>query len=312
MRARHHPDQQQPPMSSSSKLFQSTRIGDILAHRVVFAPVTRFRGDDKHAPLPHVAEYCEPRPSVPGTLLITEATDAQIAEWKEVTARVHAKGFVIFLQLHALGRAAELDVLAKDGLPYVSASNEMGQYLDLYATAASNAVDRARFDGVKIHAANGYLLDQFLHESSNTRTDEYGGASVEHAVSVGGGSGGRARGWRKEDWVPPGVDMAIPDPKPTYAYLVTQLRERFPDLAYLHVVEPRADGDDSASSATFKAHHSNDFVRAIWGQRPRPLIDGGGGGEPQRVVCVWAMIQPDLPYRLEHDIPLNKGARAFY
>jgi NADPH2 dehydrogenase len=100
----------------------------------------------------------------------------------------------MYLQLWALGRAAEIEALAEDGLPYVSASDvplkggptprplsseEIQEYVQLYATAASNAVHKAGFDGVEIHAANGYLLDQFLHDRSNIRTDTYGG-SVEN------------------------------------------------------------------------------------------------------------------------------------
>jgi NADPH2 dehydrogenase len=134
-------------------------------------------------------------------------SDEQISAWKKVclfilmlrmvlivpqiTDRVHAQGSFMYLQLWALGRAAAADVLAQEGLPYVSASDvplpgsaaprpltveEIQEYVQLYATAASNAVHKAGFDGVEIHAANGYLLDQFLHDRSNVRTDAYGGS----------------------------------------------------------------------------------------------------------------------------------------
>ncbi|KAJ7052297.1 hypothetical protein C8F01DRAFT_1212533 [Mycena amicta] len=338
--------------ASTSQLFQPTRIGDIeLSHRVVFAPVTRYRGDEKHAPLPHVAEYYEQRASTPGSLLVTEATfiaaraggyknvpgiwsDEHIAEWKQVTDRVHAKGSYIFLQLHVLGRAAEPDVLAEDNLPYVSASNsrprpprpltkdELKEYLELYATAATNAVNKAGFDGVEIHGANGYLLDQFLHESSNTRTDEYGGPSVENrtrfplevAEAVVKAVGQKKTGFRVSPWST-FQDMYTADPKPTYSHLITQLRDRYPELAYLHIVEPRADGDDT--SENFKEWHSNDFIRDIWGDRP--LIRAGGytrqtamAAAEQKPNELFRVRAPDLPYRLIHDLALTVGTRAFY
>ena len=119
----------------------------------------------------------------------------------KVTDAVHARGSFIYLQLWALGRAAVPSVLAEDPLgpfPFVSASNiplksrpddpvhpltipEIKEYVQLYATAASNAVHRAGFDGVEIHGANGYLIDQCLQDVSNNRTDEYGGSIENHA-----------------------------------------------------------------------------------------------------------------------------------
>ena len=110
-----------------------------------------------------------------------------------MTDAVHAKGSYIFLQLWALGRAADIGVLEKQDppSPYVSASpialtgypkppralteDEIKEYIATYAKAASNAVHGAGFDGVEIHSANGYLLDQFLQTMSNTRTDRWGG-----------------------------------------------------------------------------------------------------------------------------------------
>ena len=109
---------------------------------------------------------------------------------------MHAKGSYIYLQLWALGRAATPSVLKEEGdLPYISASDvqltgisipprpltnaEVKEYVGLYAKAAANAVHGAGFDGVEIHGANGYLIDQFLQDVSNKRTDEYGG-SIEN------------------------------------------------------------------------------------------------------------------------------------
>lgn len=175
---------------SSSKLWQPLKIGPLtLNQRIVMAPLTRFRADDNHVPLPIVAEYYGQRASVPGTLLITEATfisarasgypnvpglwtKEQLASWKEVTDAVHAKGSYIFAQLWALGRAANPGMLEKEGAgELVSASDvpikeggpkpkplsegEIWGFVEDYARAAKNAVEVAGFDGVEIHGANG-------------------------------------------------------------------------------------------------------------------------------------------------------------
>ncbi|KAF7360426.1 hypothetical protein MVEN_00772700 [Mycena venus] len=352
---------------STPKLFQPALVGDIqLSHRVVLAPTTRFRADANYTPLPHVAEYYAQRASAPGSLLISEATyiaaraggykhipgiwsDEQIAAWKKITDAVHAKGSYMYLQLWALGRAATADTLAEEGLPFVSASDvpiasqptprplaveEIQEYIQLYATAASNAVHKAGFDGVEIHAANGYLLDQFLHDRSNTRTDAYGGSvenrtrfPLEVAEAV-------VRGRRAEEdgaanqpvghfqWCVHAlrirIHMYFAHPKPTYTHLVTQLRERYPDFAYLHVVEPRVDGTETV---TIKDGYSNDFIRDIWGARP--LISAGGytretalaAAEEKGDLVAFSrpyIANPDLPYRLLHGIALAVGDRALY
>ncbi|KAJ7045210.1 hypothetical protein C8F04DRAFT_527201 [Mycena alexandri] len=345
-------------MSTIPKLFQPIQVGDIqLNHRVVFAPTTRYRADDKHTPLPLVAEYYEQRASTAGSLLITEATliahragglthapgiwsDDHISAWKNVTDRVHAKGSFIYLQLWALGRAAEADAVAKEKLDYVSASDvplkggptprpltiqEIREYVELYATAASTAVHKAGFDGVEIHGANGYLIDQFLHDRTNVRTDEYGGSvenrvrfSLEVTEAVVKAVGQKKTGFRISPWGTY-LDMQFDDPEPTYAHLVTQLRDRYPDLAYLHAVEPRADGDGTALA--MKHGSSNDFIREIWGEKP--LITAGGYTRKTAIAVAEErgelvafgrryIANPDLPYRLLHDISLAVGDRALY
>jgi NADPH2 dehydrogenase len=215
-------------------LFTAKQVGLMqLKHRIVFAPSTRYRCDNEHVPLPHVAEYYRQRTSVPGSLVIAEPayiaakcggtpnvpgiwSKAQIDAWKkvnfslsllfvslytihfihfiQVTDGVHANNSYIYLQIWAQGRAAFPENLEKEGpFPYVSASNiamsdgrpaprplttdEIKEYISLFAQAAKNAIE-AGFDGVELHGANGYLIDQFIKEVTNKRTDEYGG-SVE-------------------------------------------------------------------------------------------------------------------------------------
>ncbi|KAG8880208.1 hypothetical protein FRB98_005292, partial [Tulasnella sp. 332] len=188
--------------ASTPKLFTPLKVGDItLQHRIVMAPLTRFRANDEHVPQgvsrrlqkplrlqsditaseKIAVEYYSQRAS-PGTLLISEATpisaaaggfpnipgiytDDQITGWRHVTDAVHAKGGFIYLQMWAIGRAAREAVLAKDGFEVVSASDipisedkavprvlakeEILEYVQRYAQAAKNAVEKAGFDGVE-------------------------------------------------------------------------------------------------------------------------------------------------------------------
>ncbi|KAJ7931737.1 hypothetical protein B0H13DRAFT_1957416 [Mycena leptocephala] len=333
---------------STPKLFQPTLVGDIeLSHRVVFAPATRFRADANHAPLPHVAEYYAQRASTSGSLLISEATyiaaraggyphapgiwsEEQIAAWKKITDAVHAKGSYMYLQLWALGlrdayvSASDVPISGQEP-PRPLSVEEIQEYVSLYATAASNAVHKAGFDGVEIHAANGYLLDQFLHDRSNVRTDAYGGSvenrarfPLEVAEAVVKAVGQKKTAMRISPW---GTynDMHFDHPKPTYTHLITELRDRYPEFAYLHVVEPRADGGETVEH--IKEGYSNDFIRDIWGDRQ--LISAGGytretalaAAEEKGDLIAFArpyIANPDLPYRLIHGIALAVGNRALY
>ncbi|KAJ6482686.1 hypothetical protein C8R45DRAFT_830697 [Mycena sanguinolenta] len=356
---------------TASKLFQPISLGNVLLkHRIVMAPLTRFRADEKHVPLSHVQEYYTQRASAPGTLLITEATfiapraggipnapgiwsEEQIAAWKQITDSVHAQGSFIYSQLWALGRAARPSHLnAEDpSLPYVSASDiplrgrqeteirprplsveEIHEYVQLYATAASNAVEKAGFDGVEIHGASGYLVDQFLQDISNVRTDEYGGSpenrsrfALEVIDAVVSAVGPKKTGIRLGPW-DTYQNMGMKDPKPTFAYLVSQILERHPELAYIHVVEPRIrDGLDLRP--VIPEGWSNDFLRDIWVSptSERRLISAGGYNrslalefaENKNDIIAFGrpfISNPDLPYRLLQDIPLveNLDGRTWW
>ncbi|KAG5639952.1 hypothetical protein DXG03_002154 [Asterophora parasitica] len=347
---------------TAPQLFQPTKVGPVsIAHRAVFAPLTRFRATKStHIPvLPLVKDYYSQRASVPGTLLISEGTivalkaggyhnvpgiwsDKQINAWKEITDTVHAQGSSIFLQLWAIGRGARPEVLASydPPIPFVGPSNipvsaegppphaltadEITEYINLYAQAADNAVHRAGFDGVEVHAGNGYLLDQFLQEVSNDRTDKYGGSIenrsrflLEIVDAVSRTVGVERTSVRLSPWSN-FQGMGVADPVPQFTHVVTALRDAHPSLAYLHVIEPRVSGAEDREQ---HAHESNDFIRAIW--QGKPYITAGGytlasaldAGERGELVAFGRLYisNPDLPLRLKHNISLTPyNRKTFY
>ncbi|KAG8685939.1 hypothetical protein FRC09_014450 [Ceratobasidium sp. 395] len=331
----------------SSQLFQPLQVGDItLEHRIVLAPLTRFRADTTHTHQDIATEYYKQRSQVPGTLLITEATfiaaetggyanvpgiwsDDQIAAWKK---------------LWAIGRAADPEVIHAEGYPYVSASatqlegkpetpqelskNDIKRYVGLYAQAAKNAVHGAGFDGVEIHSANGYLIDQFLQDNCNQRTDEYGG-SIENRArflfevtdAVVAAVGVKKTGIRFSPWSR-FLGMRMKDPVPTFSYVVKELVKRHSELAYIHFTEPLVAGDSDSDPAHGNARESNDFARDIWA--PRPFISAGGFtlnsatklvSERENEAVAFGRLfisNPDLPERLLSGAALTKYNRATF
>lgn len=285
------------------------RIGGIeLKHRVVLAPLTRYRADDDHVPLPIVEEYYAQRASVPGTLLISEgtlissraggfdnvpqiSTSAQIAAWKRVTDAVHAKGCYIFCQLWALGRAANPESLKREGghkvvssgnlpmapdapVPTPLTEDEIFGFIGDYVQAARNAMT-AGFDGVEIHGANGYLCDQFLQDNCNNRTDAWGGSvenrarfGIEVAKAVASAIGPQKMGYRISPWSP-FQGMKMDNPKPQFSCLVQNLKAL--GLAYLHVVESRISGSETIEAVAEQV----DFIADIWGTAGALVLAGG-------------------------------------
>jgi NADPH2 dehydrogenase len=344
--------------SSTSTLFKPLQVGNTkLQHRIALAPLTRFRADDAHAPLPLVADYYSQRACVPGTLLVTEGTFIsprasgypnapgiwtadQIAAWRTVTDAVHKTHGSIWLQLWALGRVAPPPVLEAQGLKVSGASaialepfpaptplteDEIRSYVDDYAQAARNAVE-AGFDGVEIHGANGYLIDQFIQDMSNQRTDAWGGSvekrarfALEVSKAVVAAVGAERTAIRLSPYSGfQGMKMA--DPKPQFSYLVGELKKL--GLAYLHLTEPRIDGQNIVETT-----ESIRFLVEIWGKTSPVLIAGGYTAESAReavdkeyegyeVVIVFGRLfisNPDLVYRIEKGIELQPYNRdTFY
>jgi N-ethylmaleimide reductase len=199
---------------STSPVLQPVTIGGLsLKNRIVMAPMTRSRSDDAGVPPDYAADYYAQRANA--GLIITEATnisaqargyprtpgiwtEPQIAAWQRVTDAVHRQDGKIFLQLWHTGRMSHPDmhdgglpvapsaikpagqIRVHDGMkdfvtPRALETNEIPPIVDDYRRAAENA-KRAGFDGVEVHAANNYLLEQFIRDSTNQRTDAYGGA----------------------------------------------------------------------------------------------------------------------------------------
>lgn len=346
--------------STPSVLFSPLTLGrTTLSHRIVMAPMTRRRASDDHIPTPLMVTYYAQRSAVPGTLLIAEATSvsprsaalpntpglftpAQIAAWKPVVAAVHARGCAIYVQLWMCGRAARPGAVRR-GAEVVSAGNvpvgpgspvprpmtegEIRSAVAGFASAARAAVQEAGFDGVELHGANGYLLDQFTQEGSNNRTDEWGG-SVEArsrfplavAEAVAKAVGPERVGYRVSPWSRH-HGMGMRDPVPQFTYLVARLREL--GLGYLHVVESRVEGNADAAGRG----ESVDFLAEVWGD-VSPVIFAGGydavtareraDGEERRgrkglVAFGRAFVSnPDLPVRIREMLPVTRYRRELF
>lgn len=346
--------------AAASSLFEPLKVGSSqLKHRIVMAPLTRFRANDDHVPLPFVADYYAQRASLPGTLLISEATfihptaggypnvpgiynSEQIAAWKKVTDAVHAKGSYIYLQLWALGRTAQPAVLEAEGGKLVGASNiamegasapepltEEGiwEFVEHFKQGAKNAIE-AGFDGVEIHGANGYLVDQFIQTNTNNRTDAWGGSpekrsrfALEVAKAVVGAVGKERTAIRLSPFSEfQGMKMDDLELQPTFSYLTRGLKEL--DLAYLHVVESRVSGN-----ADVEATSSLKFIADIWGKTSPLLIAGGFTADSAKqatdveykgynVAIVFGryfISNPDLAWRVKNGVALtNYNRETFY
>ena len=266
-------------------LFEPYALGPLtLANRIVMAPLTRNRAGKGLVPSEFAPEYYSQRASA--GLLISEATQisqqgqgyqdtpgiyspAQIDGWRAVTDAVHAKGGRIFAQLWHVGRISHVDLQPNGDAPvapsalraesktfvnnsFVDVSEpraleleELPGIINDFRQAAANAI-KAGFDGVEIHGANGYLLDQFAKDGANLRDDAYGGSIVnrarlllEVASAVASEIGPQRTGIRISP-VSPANGITSSDPQAQFDYIVDQLSAL--DLVYLHVVEGATGG----------------------------------------------------------------------
>ncbi len=277
-------------------LFEPYALGRLeLANRIVMAPLTRNRAGRGLVPGELAATYYAQRASA--GLIITEATQVsaqaqgyqdtpglytpeQIAGWRKVTDAVHAKGGRIFVQLWHVGRVSHVDLQPGGAAPVAPSAiraatktfvnggfadvsepralelGELPGIVNDFRQAAANAI-AAGFDGVEIHGANGYLLEQFIKDGANQRTDAYGGSIenrarllLEVAAAVVKEIGADRIGVRISP-VSPANGISSRDPQPQYDYIVEQLDAL--NIVYLHVVEGATGGPRDAAPFDYDA-----------------------------------------------------------
>ncbi|NMM09083.1 MAG: alkene reductase [Polaromonas sp.] len=277
----------------------------------------------------------------------------QLDGWKRITEAVHDKGGRIVVQLWHVGRVSHTDlqphggkpvapsaiaaktktVLIKDGVPtFVETSEpraldlaELPDIVHSYQAAARNAVETAGFDGVEIHGANGYLLDQFLKSGSNQRTDDYGGSIknrarllLEVVRAVTGAIGGGRTGIRLSP-VTPANDAHDDDPQPLFDYVVRQLAKL--DLAYIHIIEGATGGPRDMPDRPFDYAELKAAYRAAGGQGAWMVNNGYDKAMAEQAVKDGAdlvafgkpyIANPDLVERLRSNAPLNKPDQATF
>ncbi|MFC5744874.1 alkene reductase [Actinomadura rugatobispora] len=340
------------------ELFEPVNVGKLeLPNRVFMAPMTRSRAPEAGQVTELTVEYYTQRAGA--GLIITEATQPseigqgyiwtpglhsaeQVAAWRKVTDAVHAKGGRIFVQLMHSGRvghpvlypdgalplapspiASGVQLFTPEGMldqpePREMTVDDIAQTVEDFAAAARNAID-AGFDGVELHGANGYLINQFLADGTNRRTDAYGGSvpnrirfPVEAARAVAEAVGSERVGFR----VSPGTtanNISESDPAEVYTAL---LRELTPlELAYVHIMEmgnrelTKRLRAEWPGTLLLNPHPTPDAFPS----RPEHGVEALRDGVADAVVFgeLW-LANPDLPARIKADGPYNKADQESY
>lgn len=331
-----------------------------IANRVVMAPLTRCRADEAAGDIPGSAlnvEYYRQRSNA--GLIISEGTqvsplgkgymatpgiysDAQVEGWKPITQAVHAAGSKIVAQIWHVGRITHPDLTGgaqpvapsaiapqvvaytRNGkveapVPHALTLDEIAEVVAQFRRAAANAI-RAGFDGVEIHGANGYLVDQFLRDGANQRTDAYGGSienrcrfALEVVDAVVAEIGAGRVGIRLSP-VTPANDLSDSHPQALFGHLVEQLDQR--GIAFLHFVEGATGGprdlpgfDYAGARQAFKGTYiaNNGYDRQM-------AIDAVESGRADAVAFGRQYIaNPDLVQRLKQGAALNQpDPQTFY
>jgi 12-oxophytodienoic acid reductase len=331
-----------------------------LSHRVVLAPLTRQRSYG-NVPQPHAAVYYSQR-ATKGGLLITEATGVsdtaqgytdtpgvwtaeQVAAWRPIVDAVHAKGAVFFCQLWHVGRvsttafqpggAAPISSTDRGVSPQIShdghkeefspprrlEAREIPAIVDDFREAARNAID-AGFDGVEVHGANGYIIEQFLKDSANDRDDEYGGSienrcrfALEVVRAVAGEIGAGRVGVRLSPFLDY-MDCHDSDPEALAAHLVRELSAA--GVLYCHMIEPRMAVVDGRRQIPhrlrpYREAFTGTFIAAGGYDREEGNKVVGEGYTDLVSFGRLFLANPDLPRRFElPDAPLNKYDRTTF
>lgn len=326
-------------------IFDPIKLGDLeLPNRIIMAPLTRCRAEEGRVPGALIAEYYVQRASA--GLILSEATsvtplgvgypdtpgiwsDEQVRGWTNVTKAIHAAGGRIFLQLWHVGRIShslylngELPVapsaIAAKGyvslvrpkadfeVPRALETAEIADIVEAYRTGAENA-KAAGFDGVEIHGANGYLLDQFLQSSTNQRTDQYGGSlenrarlmlEVTDAVVEVWGAG------RVGMHLSPRADlhdMGDDNRAETFGYVAKELGKR--GIAFICAREREA--EDSLGPQLKEAFGGPYIVNEGFTKDSANALIAAGKADAV-AFGVPFIANPDLPARLKADAPLNE------
>src|SRR3954463_10523676 len=345
-------------MNTSSKLFEPYKLGPItLPNRLVMAPLTRNRAVEGLVPSPLAVEYYGQRASA--GLLITEASQIsqqgqgyqdtpgiysreQVAGWRKVTERVHEKGGRIFIQIWHVGRISHVALQVNNGAPVAPSAirakgktfvngtfadvsepralelSEIPGIIEAFRRGTANAL-AAGFDGVEIHGANGYLLDQFAKDGTNKRTDAYGGGienraklMLEVSKVVAAEAGAERTGIRISP-VTPANDVSDSNPQPLFDHIVDRLNAL--KLVYIHVIEGATGGARDIAlfdygslrkrfNGAYVANNGYDFELAtkVLAANQADLI---AFGKP-------FISNPDLVERLKKGAPLNEWDKATF
>jgi N-ethylmaleimide reductase len=344
-------------MPATHSLFSPLQLGSVkIPNRIVMAPLTRNRAGEDNAPQPLNVEYYAQRASA--GLIITEASQIsaqgvgypatpgihhpiQVSGWRTVTDAVHEKGGRIFLQLWHVGRVSHPSMQPDNALPVAPSAikpvgecvtyqgpqafvepraletDEVPGIVDQYRVAAHNAI-AAGFDGVEIHAANGYLLDQFLRDGTNQRQDAYGGSLenrsrllIEVIEAV------------LEAWEPGRVGVRISpentfndiqdtDPQSTFNFIAEKLSHF--NLAYLHVVEGDMLGGDSIVNYTqIRDRFSGNYMSNCGYTQEKAQLSLQEGHTDLVAFGTLYIANPDLVERFEEGSRLNTpNPETFY
>lgn len=340
--------------SPDSLLFKPLKFGNVeLGHRIVLSALTRLRADKDHVATDLMKQYYLQRASMPGGLIIAESAsiakhqggmsytsaiwgEEHVQGWKPIVDAIHNKGNFMYLQLMAFGRAAAPSAAEEDGFtikgpsaipfeggatPEEMTKEDIKNTVQEYVQAAKNAM-RAGFDGIELYAANGYLLDQFIQDTSNQRTDEYGGSIenrnrlvVEVAQAVSDAIGPERVGIKLSPWSD-FQGMRMESPIPQFTDLIRQLKNV--NIGYLNLIESRVSGIDYTDGT-----EKLDWAWALW---DKTIIATGGylpetalelvEKHPDRDIVVAFgrryVANPDLPFRIQKGLELNPYDRSSF
>jgi len=341
---------------SQNTLFTPITLGNTpLKNRIVMAPMTRNRAAQGNVPQDMNVEYYRQRATA--GLIITEASqvsaegvgypgtpgiynDEQVTGWQKVTHAVHNEGGKIFLQLWFCGRISHPDLLPDNQTPVApSAITPEGEAITFeglkafvepraletaeiktivaqYNNAAQKAKD-AGFDGVEIHAANGYLIDQFLRDGSNQRSDEYGGSEenrmrllneiIDTVLTVWDSKSVGVRLTPENSF----NSMSDSAPQAHYNYFISRLNDR--KLAYIHLLEgDMMGGESSVDYRALRDVYTGSYMANNGYDKDRAETSLSNADSDLIAFGIPFIANPDLVERFKRDLPLNEADQATF